>query len=790
MRIWRSFNVTLSAQWIVSATALLSACAPAGEEFAGASELEVAVTVDPLLDPIPEDPRPSDLALTIEEFAAFPRSEPTPPTTDPRLVRHARINYLGELPDGSGRFFTPDLNGTLYLVINGTPQPYLDVIGTFSPDFFSGRGLGSGFGFVAFAPDFARTGRFYTTHSEAGAALQNKTPDFTQPNAVIHSVVNEWTATDPRANTFSGTRREILRIGFASFIHAIQQISFNPTARRRDADFGKLYLAVGDGGQGFQNTDPQNLSIPHGKIVRIDPRGTNSANGKYGIPSDNPFVGQPGALGEIFAYGMRDPHRFSWDSGGDHRLLLGHIGEKDVEAVYDVQAGDNLGWSEREGSFLFNRADRCNLFPLPPDDEDFGFTYPVIEFDHNPPPGFPCTADVGHAVSGGFVYRGRRVPRLRGKYIYGDLVDGRIFFSNEEEMVRGAERATIHEMKIVGSSGQLISVQELVGDTRVDLRFGIDNANELYLLSKSNGKIYKVTGAQRQRDVLANLKPRLVAHYDFENPVTMKLERERDRGFSATTIHLINGGSAMRVADGAHPGSRTSIQLGQVNPLMAGNDDWKAGIYSPTGVPSLHAFNAVEGITIMGWFKMTGDNPSLNSNTPAPDDFFNAVGLAGVLTGDSEGHAVRALLEIINVAGELRLVALGRRIDGSASQTFAARDPWPSLLPRGEWVFLAATFNFNNGVMALYRNGERLAGSYVVPGDPWGVGGGGRHPTSATDPRGIKIGGSFPQNTEERNPCNCRMDSLMFFDRVVQAGEVKAHYRQVTTGQVLEGADD
>jgi hypothetical protein len=772
------------ARFALGATALLTAtCTDPGDdgdyEDVPTSAAVEADDTQPLLDPIPEDPLPSNLAITIEEFAQFPRSEPFPPTTDPRLVRQARINFLADLPDGSGRKYTPDLNGTLYFLRNGTPEPYLDVRAAF-PDFFSGRGLGSGFGFVAFHPDFARNGKFYTTHSETFAALTTKTPDFTQPNAVIHSVVNEWIAADPRSNRFEGTRREVLRIGFGTFIHAIQQISFNPTARRRDADRELLYLAVGDGGLGVRGTDPQNLANPHGKILRIDPQGNNSANGKYGVPASNPFVRTAGALGEIYAYGLRDPHRFSWDAGGRHRMFLGHIGEKDLESVVDVLPGDNFGWSEREGPFLFNRADPCNLFPLPADDAKFGFVYPVIAFDHNPPPNFPCAADVGHAVSGGYVYRGRRAPLLFGKYVFGDIVDGRILYSNESEMRRGRTRAPIHELKILDSSGRLTTMQEVVGDTRVDLRFSTDDREDLYLLSKSNGKIYRVTGARLVGDVHPFLLPNLVAHYDFEQPVTGKLFRERDRGSSATTIDLVNGGAEMRVRDGAHRKSTASIQLGQINPTVFGQDDFKAGIFSPTGVPSLRAFNAVRGVTLMGWVKMTGQNPSLNSQTPDPNDRFNAVGLMGILSGDSEGHGVRALLEVINVAGTLRLVALGRRIDGSASQTFAANEPWETLLPLNEWVFLAATFNFDDGTMALYRNGQPLSGFNVVPGDPWGVAGPGRHVTSPTDPRGIKIGGSFPQNTEERNPCNCRMDSLMFLDREVHPALVRAQYQLVT----------
>ena len=282
-------------------------------------------------------------------------------------------------------------------------------------------------------------------------------------------------------------------------------------------------------------------------------------------------------------------------------------------------------------------------------------------------------------------------------------------------------------------------------------------------------------------DVLPSLTGSLVAHYDFEHPVSGNPAQEQDQGFSGTDINLVNGGAAMRVQDGAHLRSTTSMQAQQVNPTVAGNDDSKAGIYSPTGVPSLNAFNGVQETTVMGWFKMTGQNPSPNSNTANPADFYGAIGLAGVLSGDSDGHAVRALLELINVSGEMRLVALGRRVDGSSSQTFAASAPWQTLLPPNEWVFLAATFDFDTGTMALYRNGKPLPGFYAVPGDPWGVTGPGKHYTSATDPRGIKIGGSFPQNTRETNPCNCRMDSLMFLDRAVLPAEVQQQYRFATT---------
>jgi hypothetical protein len=278
-------------------------------------------------------------------------------------------------------------------------------------------------------------------------------------------------------------------------------------------------------------------------------------------------------------------------------------------------------------------------------------------------------------------------------------------------------------------------------------------------------------------DVLPSLRPNLVSFYDFEHPAPGNPAQELDQGASGTRIDLVNGGAAMRVGEGAYRGSSQSIQTQQLNPTVAGNDDWKAGVYSATGVPTMRAFNYARQITIMGWFKPTGSNPNLNSVTEDPTDFFNAVGLAGVLSGDSDGHAVRALLEVIDVSGILRLVALGRRVDGSSSQTFAANEDWTTILPVGRWVFLTATFDFDSGTMQLYKNGRPLTGFYTLLGDPWGVVGAPEPDfSSPTDPRGIKIGGSFPQNTLERNPCNCRFDSLMFLDRAVTSGEVRAQY--------------
>ncbi|MFI1863904.1 PQQ-dependent sugar dehydrogenase [Streptomyces jumonjinensis] len=454
-----------------------------------------------ILDPVPGKPVESGLGVVVEEYASFPRTEPVPgPVTDARLRRHARINHLSELPDGSGRMAVPDLNGRLYLVQNGRPAVYLDLPAAVGPAFFASRGLGSGLGFAAFAPDFRRTGRFYTVHTEQAAATAAR-PDFVQRSTVnYHGVVTEWTAADPAAAVFAGSRRELLRIGFTGGGHGIQQIDFNPTARPGESDYGLLYIAVGDGAQGLNNGEPQDLTLPHGKLLRIDPRGRSGANGRYGVPPANPFTARPGALGEIYAYGMRDPHRFSWDRAWPHRLRLGHIGEHAVEGVYEVRAGDNLGWSEREGAFVYDKsaADACErLRPLPEDDARYGYVYPVAAYDHDPPANWNCRSDVGRAIVGGFAYRGQLVPALRGTYLYGDLVDGRLFYSETGAMRRGSQRlAATYSLMLFDRAGQRVTMRSLAGDTRVDMRLGQDAQGELYLLSKANGKIWKITGSR------------------------------------------------------------------------------------------------------------------------------------------------------------------------------------------------------------------------------------------------------------------------------------------------------
>ncbi|MGC5616221.1 PQQ-dependent sugar dehydrogenase [Georgenia sp. Z1491] len=750
--------MTIAAGAAMCATLVLAPAAQADEPVG-----------DPLLNPLP-DPTLTTLAIEVEELVQLPESSPTPEPTDERLIRHNRITHLDEVPDDSGRLMVVDMNEILYLVDRDTGEyvDYLNVRDHFADNFHNHAGLGTGFGFAEFHPDFADNGIFYTVHTEGGTALTEDEPDFPEyGGTAFHSVITEWTADDPSAETFSGTSRELMRIPFAGRVHTVQQIAFNPTVEPGDPDHGMLYILVGDGGNGVDNGNPQDLATPQGTIFRIDPLGEDSANGEYGIPADNPFVGTEGALEEIYAVGMRDPHRISWDTAGEHAMYLGHIGEWQVESIYEVESGDNFGWSEREGSFLAH--DR-QIYPLP--DDDAGYTYPVAAYDHNRDPG--QTGDAGVAVNGGFVYRGS-IPELQGRYLFTDLVRGWILSTNADEMHRNDgdphDLAPIEELRVI-HEGVETTFAELVGDTRVDLRFGADASGELYLVSKADGRIWSVTGAHEvpETNVLPELARNVVSHYTFDHPVADAPAWEDDLGRSGTDIELVNGGELMRVADAAYPGAGLALQTQQLSPDTASNDDWKAGVYDPEGVDSLDALADAGQISIMGWFKPTGDHPVPNSESTDPDDVFNAIGLAGVLSGDSDGHGVRALLEVIEVDGELRLVALGRRVDGAGSWTYAATMPWDEILARNEWVHLAATFDYEAGEMRLFMNGEELEGEYTAD-NPWGEG-----TTSGTNPAGIKIGGSFPQNDRERNAFDGRMDDIVILDAVPTPEQIAAQY--------------
>ena len=286
-------------------------------------------------------------------------------------------------------------------------------------------------------------------------------------------VVTEWTVTDP-TNPLSSIGvidpstpvRELMRIDQPQFNHNGGQLAFGPD--------NMLYLGLGDGGSSDdgplnghgEKGNGRDATNPLGTILRIDPLGTDSANGQYGIPTDNPFVAADDErLDEIFAYGFRNPYRFSFDrETGD--LVAADVGQNEVEEIDVVVSGGNYGWNYKEGSFFFDPNGNARGFiaedpgGLPTDLID-----PIAEYDRSE----------GHSVTGGFVYRGAEIPALTGAYVFGDWSSeffvplGRLFHLDAEN--------NIHELQLTNRDkyGMLLT------------GFGEDARGELYALGNLTG---------------------------------------------------------------------------------------------------------------------------------------------------------------------------------------------------------------------------------------------------------------------------------------------------------------
>lgn len=378
----------------------------------------------------------------------------------------------------SHRLLVTDQDGILWAVnlATGGKEPLLDVsdrlvaLGAFGPGTFDERGLLG----VALHPDFANNGLLYTYTSQPvdGAADFSTMPAGETPNH--QAVVTEWQVAEP-CNPASvvdvGSAREILRVDEPQFNHNAGALNFGPD--------GMLYIALGDGGaaddQGVGHVDGGNGQEPGnilGTIVRIDPQGTDGVNGQYGVPADNPFVGDADALDEIWAFGFRNPFRFSFDAETG-AMYIGDVGQNDIEEVDVGVAGGNFGWNIKEGSFCFdpNGADPGFVFDCQPGDDPGGLIDPIAEYDH----------DEGISVIGGFVYRGAQLPWLQGHYVFGDFREafgqpGRLFYLDDDGEIR--------EFQLEGEG--------LAG--RALLGFGQDATGELYVLANETGTPFEDTG--------------------------------------------------------------------------------------------------------------------------------------------------------------------------------------------------------------------------------------------------------------------------------------------------------
>jgi glucose/arabinose dehydrogenase len=432
-------------------------------------------------------------------------------------------------PGLPNHLFVPDQPGTLWVVdlTNRDPDknksPFLDVrallvtLGVCGPGTFDERGLLG----VAFHPDFNRAGavgfgKFYTYTSEPrGTPATIPSPSVPPESADHQNVVSEWQAVNPAvpAAGVAADRRELMRIDWPQFNHDAGDLAFGPDR--------KLYISMGDGGgaddadgQPFVTAPPhkepcgeepifghqdngngQKLNTPLGKIHRIDVNPPFSPGKQYGIPADNPFI--TGPVPEIWAFGFRNPYRFSFDrKTGD--LYVGDVGQNDIEEVDIVTRAGNFGWNCKEGTAFFyingsvpddGFADESPNRPQRPGDcvsgQSHPFRDPIAQYDIH---------REGHSVIGGFVYHGNRVQALHGKYVFADFSllfkfpngphdYGRLFTMNSrghEDRNDGRGRhglRMISELMVVPGGAISLAV----------LGIGQDAAGEIYITGNTSG---------------------------------------------------------------------------------------------------------------------------------------------------------------------------------------------------------------------------------------------------------------------------------------------------------------
>ncbi|PWT99728.1 MAG: hypothetical protein C5B51_26595 [Terriglobia bacterium] len=333
--------------------------------------------------------------------------------------------------DGMNRLFFVQQNGLIRVYRNGAmlPDAFLDIRSkTHGED---ERGLLG----LAFPPGFTQKQRFYI--------------DYTDLNG--DTVIAQYRVSANPDVADASSEIALLHIAQPFANHNGGQVRFGPD--------GYLYIAMGDGGSGGDPlNNGQSLSTLLGKLLRVD---VESEPGKVHIPADNPFVSQAGARPEIWAYGLRNPWRFSFDRATKD-LWIADVGQDSYEEV-DFQpaashGGENYGWNRMEGLHCFQA--RCSMD---------GLTLPIAEYTHDP----ECS------ITGGFMYHGRVSPGLRGIYLYGDYCSGKIW---------GIERQGANFVsRLLLSSGFLITT------------FGEDEAGEIYVASQGNGSIYHIVGSAAPR---------------------------------------------------------------------------------------------------------------------------------------------------------------------------------------------------------------------------------------------------------------------------------------------------
>lgn len=424
-----------------------------------------------------------------EEFAEIPDVGGEP----------SRMMQLQDEPV-TGRMFLNGMRGPVHTVgYDGAVAMYLDINVSEWGVRVESSGRERGVQSFALHPQFAETGtpgygKLYAWTDTGNTA---PAPDFVPAGGedAHDTVLLEWTATDASGARYDGgPPRELMRFEQPFGNHNGGQIGFNPVASPGDADFGLLYIGVGDGGSGGDPLDlSQNLASGFGKIFRIDPLGSDSGNGEYGIPADNPYAGDgdPDTLGEIYAYGVRNPQRFAWDPENGN-LFLADIGQNVVEELSLVPRGANLGWNDWEGSFRFISRQAVDLALAR---SDPAVTYPVAEYGQLDPLFQPQSA-----ASGVHVYRGTEIPQLADLVLFTDLPSGEILHVDADDLPAGGQ-APIGRV-LLNEGGEATTVLDVVRAknleqgrdpaTRVDLHLAGGPDGQVFLLNKHDGVLRRL----------------------------------------------------------------------------------------------------------------------------------------------------------------------------------------------------------------------------------------------------------------------------------------------------------
>nr|WP_293299885.1 PQQ-dependent sugar dehydrogenase [Allomuricauda sp.] len=417
----------------------------------------------------------SQLSVVLEDFIKMPKTGENPPS---------RVASMRSVPlkNGKSLLFVHDQRGSIYQLQNGKSNVFLNLKER-TENFIDGPGLASGLGNFIFHPEYVKNGKIYTIHTEKPQGIES---DFTLGEGIevaMQWILTEWVSSDPMQPVFNGSRKELLRIDVPTRLHGMQDIIFSNVIDKNNPDYGMLYLGIGDGGctiAGYPELC-HSIQSPLGTILRLDPMGNNSRNGKYGIPKNNPYAtsSDKGVWKEIYAYGFRNPHRITWVGKGENaRLVTGDVGELTVEEINVVKPGSDYGWNEREGYFGINPKQIKETYSLTPN--DIPYELPFALFGH----------ETGNAISGGYVYEGP-IKELNHQYVFGDIVQGRLFFLNGFSME--PLPVSIQELGVF-YKGKHTDMKKIVGKSRTDLRIGKDGEGNLYTMNKADGIIRKIIG--------------------------------------------------------------------------------------------------------------------------------------------------------------------------------------------------------------------------------------------------------------------------------------------------------